>query len=59
MKFKITQTYTQQDIYENVEADTKEEAVLKLDELFHRDKFETHQGEIKTEVSEQLRYKRS
>ena len=32
-KFTVIQTYTAQDIYKNVEANSKEEAILKIGDL--------------------------
>ena len=32
-KFTVTQTYTAQDIWKNVEASSKEEAILKIGDL--------------------------
>ena len=33
-KYTVIQTYTAKDIYKNVEAESKEEAILKIGELF-------------------------
>ena len=51
-KYKVTQTYTVQDIYENVEANSKEEAILKLGEQYEKGKVETQHFETETEVIE-------
>ena len=51
-KYTVTQTYTVQDIYENVEANSKEEAILKLGEQYAKGEVTTQHFETETEVEE-------
>ena len=50
MKYTVTQTYTAQDIYKNVEANSKEEAILKIADL---DVDENNCEDTETEVEEE------
>jgi len=50
MKYTVTQTYTAQDIYKNVEANSKEEAILKIADL---DVDENNFEDTETEVEEE------
>ena len=50
MKYTVTQTYTAQDIYKNVEANSKEEAILKIEDL---DVDENNCEDTETEVEEE------
>ena len=50
MKYTVTQTYTTQDIYKNVEANSKEEAILKIADL---DVDENNCEDTETEVEEE------
>ncbi len=46
-KYTVIQTYTAKDIYKNVEAESKEEAILKIGELLSD---EGHHYDTETEV---------
>ena len=50
MKYTVTQTYTAQDIYKNVEANSKEEAILKIADL---DDDENNFEDTETQVEEE------
>jgi len=52
-KWTVVQTYTAQDTYENVEAESKEEAILKLGVLFVNGKVKSEHFETETEVTEE------
>mgnify|MGYP003145970241 CR=1 FL=1 len=52
-KWTVVQTYTAQDTYENVEAESKEEAILKLGNLFVNGEVESEHFDTETEVIEQ------
>jgi hypothetical protein len=52
-KWTVVQTYTAQDTYENVEAESKEEAILKLGNLFVNGKVESEHFDTETEVTEE------
>ena len=57
-KYTVIQTYTAQDIYKNVEAESKEEAILKIGELpvdksRTIDEYEAINEDTETEVKEE------